>query len=84
MSAPAITEERFPCPRSAELATHHEQIVNLQAWEEKQNGSLNRLGDKIDALRDELNAMRNWIMVTLGAALLALIGVIGQLLRSKG
>lgn len=65
-----------PCLHLADLAQHNEAIRNLRAWQGQQNGTLGRLEDKLDGLR-------NWIMAALLAALLAVLGVSAQLFRVK-
>lgn len=55
-------------------ARHEEQINDLRAWQARQNGSLQRLEDKMDSLR-------NWLMGAVFSALLCVIGIVFSLLQ---
>jgi hypothetical protein len=37
------------CPQTAKLAAHQQSIGDLKEWQQKQNGSLQRLEDRMDA-----------------------------------
>ena len=52
---------------ASEFATEKEKVANLEAWQTRQNGTLQRLEAKLDNLR-------NWIMLTLATALLTTVG----------
>lgn len=54
---------------------HTARLGNLESWEEKQNGHLVRIEEKVDA-------MKTMLLVSLGTLVLALLGLVVQLLRA--
>ena len=73
---------KFPqdvCLRSPEIAAHEQAILNLREWEERQNGTLDRVEQKIDKLNerveDKISGLRVWFigvllaLSTIGATL---------------
>jgi hypothetical protein len=56
------------CPKAEEVATHAEAITNLQGWQARQNGTLQRLEEKIDGVR-------TWLMSALLAAIVAILSL---------
>jgi hypothetical protein len=55
------------CPMGAEISSNKRAVEDLEAWQSRQNGTLQRLEAKLDGLR-------NWIMGTLFTSFLAAIG----------
>lgn len=57
------------CSKIEQLATHTQAIADLQDWQARQNGTLQRLEDKIDGLR-------MWLMSALLGAILAILSLV--------
>ena len=55
------------CGLKPEVSALHQRVFDLEAWQTRQNGTLQRLEDKLDSLR-------TWIMGALFTSLVALIG----------
>jgi hypothetical protein len=51
-------------------------MYDLEAWQTRQNGTLQRLEDKLDSLR-------NWIMGAMFTSLVALIGWVLAMILKK-
>ena len=64
------------CPSAREISAQRQSIADLEAWQTRQNGTLQRLEDKLDSLR-------NWIMGAMFTSLVALIGWILAMLLKK-
>ncbi len=62
------------CPVSLTVAAHGQAITDLQLWQAKQNGTLDRLDNKLDKLR-------NLLLSGLFSALLAAAGWVVVLLK---
>jgi len=63
------------CPSAREISAQRQSIEDLEAWQTRQNGTLQRLEDKLDSLR-------NWLMGAMFTSLLAvMVGILGTLLK---
>ena len=73
-----------PCLHIADLVEFRSDIRYLKDWQGTQRDALERLEKKIDTLaaplEGKIDGLRNWIMGALLASLLALLGVVANLL----
>jgi hypothetical protein len=64
------------CPMMSRISVQEQAVKDLESWQDRQNGTLQRLEDKLDSLR-------NWIMGALFTALAAAIAQVIVLLTKK-
>ena len=55
------------CRITSDVSALHQRMYDLEAWQTRQNGTLQRLEDKLDRIT-------NWIMGAMFTSLVALIG----------
>jgi len=77
--------EAVRCIMAPVIASQAKAVVDLEAWQQKQNGSLGRIEAKVDTLvqrvDDRISGLQYWIMGTLATALVATLGWVMVLLR---
>ena len=62
------------CVHEGKIGRMEESIDNLEGWQKKQNGSLQRLEAKVERLQ-------YWIMGVMATSIFTLVGLIIQLRR---
>ena len=63
------------------LARHDEKIKNIEDWQEKQNGSLDRLKDNIEQVGRKVDRLSLWLMGFLASVIIMLGFVIRGLIK---
>jgi hypothetical protein len=61
------------CIHEADIATCMANITNLEDWQGKQNGMLQRLDGRIDKLGNKIDKLLYWVIALMGTALLSLL-----------
>lgn len=70
-----------PCKHEGKIATVMEKVENLEGWQKTQNGSINRVEEKVDTLKDAFFAWANKVLtgITIACVLLAVNIILGYL-----
>lgn len=80
----ALAECEFPgCKQAAKIGEFSAEIDNLKDWEKKQNGSLDKMSERLDKVNDRLNNLQWWIIGLMGGVIASLILLITNLLVKK-
>ena len=51
------------CRKEAELATHDAEISNFRDWQKTQNGTLQRMGERLDKVFESQRAIMGGLVV---------------------
>lgn len=63
------------------LAEHSEKIRNLEMWQEKQNGSLQRVEGRVEKIEGKVDKIYAWLIGVMGGVITSLFLLITQILR---
>ncbi len=63
------------------LAKVETRVENLERWQKTQNGHLQRIDEKLDALRDSL---KSWLIGALTTSLISLVMLLANLIALRG
>jgi len=72
---------------SIAVAKLEERVANLEDWQNKQNGYLSKLDEKIEKLGEELHkgyySIQSWLIGVLGGIIVSLVVLILNLVKGK-
>lgn len=69
---------------SNDLGKLEGRVDALEAWQERQNGHLERIEQKLDKFQDKLDRFDTWLIGLLGGMIVTLIMLVINLVIARG